>query len=176
MESIEKYIFYILAILAIISAILMITRKNPVASVLWLIFNFFIVSGIYLLLKAQFIAIIQILIYAGAIMVLFLFVIMLLNLNKNEESDISEPTKTKRDYKKLSAVLLSILLLLLLGYSVYFGFTGKYLDQSPEAINIGKAELLGKKLFLEYSYQLEIIGLLLLSAIIGAVILAKKKL
>ncbi len=172
----EKYIFYILAFLAIGSAILMVSRKNPIISALWLIFNFFAVSGIYLLLKAQFIAIIQILVYAGAIMVLFLFVIMLLNLDRVEEFNFPEPEKTKKDYKKLTAVLLSIFLMLLLGYSVYYGFTGKLEEPSQEALNIGTAEFLGKKLFLEYSYQVEVIGLLLLAAIIGAVILAKKKL
>ncbi len=176
MENIEKYIFYILAVLAIASAILMVTRKNPIVSALWLIFNFFTVSGIYLLLKAQFIAIIQVLVYAGAIMVLFLFVIMLLNLDKIETVVISEPVKSKNDYKKLTAVLLSIFLMLLLAYSVYFAFSGKYEVASPDALNIGKAEFLGNKLFLEYSYQVEIIGILLLVAIIGAVILAKKKL
>ncbi|MCX7834038.1 MAG: NADH-quinone oxidoreductase subunit J [Ignavibacteria bacterium] len=172
----EKYIFYILSLLAIVSAILMITRKNPIVSALWLIFNFFTISGIYLLLKAQFIAIIQVLVYAGAIMVLFLFVIMLLNLDKVEEFNFPEPEKTKRDYKKLTAILLSILLMFLLGYSVYLGFAGKFEEENPEALNIGKAEFLGKKLFLEYSYQVEVIGLLLLAAVIGAVILAKKKL
>ena len=79
--DLETVLFFFLAVISVASAILMITRRSPISSALFLVLNFFTVSGLYLLLKAQFIAIIQVLVYMGAIMVLFLFVIMLLNLN-----------------------------------------------------------------------------------------------
>lgn len=169
MEKIEVIFFIIAGSLAVVSAILMITRKNPIASALWLIFNFFTVSVIYFLLRAQFIAIIQILIYAGAIMVLFIFVIMLLKLQ--DESKLTEILT----YKKLTAVLFSVLLMALLGFTIYVSFAGKYEQLNPEAKNISTAENLGKELFLNYAFPIEAIGLLLLAAIVGAVVLAKKK-
>src|SRR5258708_17620322 len=78
-------LFYILSAMALGSAIMVITSRNPVHSVLWLIVTFFSISGHYILLNAQFLAIVNIIVYAGAIMVLFLFVIMLMNLNKTTE-------------------------------------------------------------------------------------------
>ena len=80
-----KILFGFLTVVAIFSALMMITSKNPVYSVLWLIVTFFSISGHYILLNAQFLAIVNIIVYAGAIMVLFLFVIMLMNLNKETE-------------------------------------------------------------------------------------------
>lgn len=167
--SFENILFLILAAGAVFSAVMMITRRSPITSALFLILNFFTVSGIYLLLKAQFIAIIQVLVYMGAIMVLFLFVIMLLNVK--DESKISE----KFSYNKISAVLLSILLFSLLGFMIYFGFSGKYLQMNANAENMGKAESLGKELFLNYGLSIELAGILLLAAVVGAAVLAKKK-
>jgi len=167
--SYENILFIVLAIGAVFSAIMMITRRSPINSALFLILNFFMVSGIYLLLKAQFIAIIQVLVYMGAIMVLFLFVIMLLNLK--DEKKLSE----KFSYAKISAVLLSILLFCLLGFTFYFGFSGKFLQINANAENMGKAETLGKELFMNYGFAIELAGILLLAAIVGAVVLAKKK-
>lgn len=82
--NLETLLFYILAAVSVVSAILVVTRRNPVTSALFLVLNFFTLGGLYLTLNAQFIAVIQILVYAGAIMVLFLFVIMLLNLGNIE--------------------------------------------------------------------------------------------
>ena len=79
--SATQFLFWFLSILALISAIMMVVSKNPVHSVLWLIVVFFAISGHYVLLNAQFLAIVNLIVYAGAIMVLFLFVIMLMNLN-----------------------------------------------------------------------------------------------
>ena len=168
-QNLDTIIFYILAAGAVFSAIMMITRRSPVSSALFLILNFFMVSGIYLSLKAQFIAIIQVLVYMGAIMVLFLFVIMLLNL-KDEKM-----LKEKYSYKKLSSVLLSILLFALLAFTVYFGFAGKYPQMSVNAERMGTAESLGAEMFTNYGLSIELAGLLLLAAIVGAAVLAKKK-
>lgn len=167
--DLETVLFFSLAVLSVGSAIMMITRRNPITSALFLILNFFTVSGLYLLLKAQFIAIIQVLVYMGAIMVLFLFVIMLLNLQN--EKKLSE----KKTYKKITAVLLSIFLFCLLGFTIYFGFGSKFKAISDKAEQYGKAEFLGAELFTNYSFPFELASFLLLAAIVGAVVLAKKK-
>jgi NADH-quinone oxidoreductase subunit J len=163
----ETILFFIFGVSAIVSAIFMVTRKNPIISAIFLILNFFTVAVIYLLLKAQFIAIIQVLVYMGAIMVLFLFVIMLLNLK--EDAKITE----QLTYKKITSILLSILLLSVLGVSFYLGFQGKQMSDAAE--KIGTAESLGKALFTTYSFHVLAAGMLLLATIVGAVILAKKK-
>jgi len=167
--SLEFILFVIFGSGSIVTAILMITRKNPIMSAIFLIINFFTVAVIYLLLKAQFIAIIQVLVYMGAIMVLFLFVIMLLNLQ--DEKNLTE----QFTYKKITAVLLSILLAMLLGATFYFGFTGKYIQLAANAEKLGTAESLGKELFTVYSFPVIAAGMLLLAGIVGAVVLAKKK-
>jgi len=163
----ETILFIIFGVSAIVSAIFMVTRKNPIISAIFLILNFFTVAVIYLLLKAQFIAIIQVLVYMGAIMVLFLFVIMLLNLK--EDAKITE----QLTYRKITSILLSILLLSVLGVSFYLGFQGKQMNEAAE--KIGTAENLGKVLFTTYSFHVLAAGMLLLATIVGAVILAKKK-
>ena len=167
--NLETILLIIFSVAAIVSAILMITRRSPVSSALFLILNFFMVSGIYLLLKAQFIAIIQILVYMGAIMVLFIFVIMLLNL-KNEQK-----LSLNFTYTKITAVLFSIALLGIMSMTFYFGFEKKYTELNLNAENIGKAEFLGRELFTTYSFPVIITGILLTAAVIGAVVLAKKK-
>ena len=154
---------------AVASAIIMITRRSPVSSVLFLIVNFFCISAIYLMLKAQFIAIIQVLVYAGAIMVLFLFVIMLLNLQ--DESKLSESIS----YKKLSAIILSILLFAILSITVFFEFIEKYSKMNENAESMGTVESIGKELFTTYSFPFELVSFILIAAIVGAIVLAKKK-
>ncbi|MBL8007355.1 MAG: NADH-quinone oxidoreductase subunit J [Ignavibacteria bacterium] len=167
--DLETVLFFFLAVISIASAILMITRRSPISSALFLVLNFFTVSGLYLLLKAQFIAIIQVLVYMGAIMVLFLFVIMLLNLQ--DESKLREMVS----YKKITSVLLSIFLFCLLAFTIYFGFGSKYNKISDKALTLGTAESLGVELFTNYSFPFELASFLLLAAIVGAVVLAKKK-
>ncbi len=167
--NLETFLFFSLSVLAIVSAILMISRRNPVMSAMFLIMNFFTISGLFLLLKAQFIAIIQILVYMGAIMVLFVFVIMLLNLQ--DEKKLRE----KYTYKKITALLLSVFMLLLLGVTLFFGFEGKFNGISEKAADLGTAENLGRELFTNYSFPFELASFLLLAAIVGAVVLAKKK-
>lgn len=155
--------------MAVVSAVIMITRRNPIKSVLFLVVNFFSISAIYLLLRAQFIAIIQVLVYAGAIMVLFLFVIMLLNLQ--DESKLTE----NLTYKKLTAILLTILLFALLSITIYFGFLGKYTLISADAEKLGTVENIGRELYINFSFPFEVVSFILLAAIIGAIVLAKKK-
>jgi NADH-quinone oxidoreductase subunit J len=165
----ENILILLFSLAAVASAVMMITRRNPVNSALYLIVNFFCISGIYLLLKAQFIAIIQILVYAGAIMVLFLFVIMLLNLQ--DESKLTENVT----YKKISALLLSLLLFSILAITVYFSFIEKYPVINSAAEQMGTIESIGRELYTTFSFPFELVSFVLLAAIIGAIVLAKKK-
>lgn len=168
--NLESFLFYLLAIVSVSSAVLMVTRRSPVMSVLYLIVNFFALSGLYLTLKAQFIAVIQLLVYAGAIMVLFIFVIMLLNLE--DEQRLAE----KLSYKKVIAVILAVAMFLEIFYIIGSRTSGKFLTQSDKAAQLGTVENIGKELFTTFLLPFEITSLLLLAAIVGAIVLAKKKL
>lgn len=165
--NLELIVFFILAVAAIASAILMITRRNPVTSVLYLVLNFFVIAVLYLLLRAQFIAIIQITVYAGAIMVLFLFVIMLLNLGDDRL------LKWKLNSSRSVAVLLAVALLVEILYFVINFTSGSAL--SPKADSMGTVESIGKILYSSYLFPFEITSILLLAAMVGAILLAKKK-
>ncbi len=165
----ENIMILLFAILALGSAIVMITRRSPIVSAIYLILNFFSISGIYLMLRSQFVAIIQVLVYAGAIMVLFLFVIMLLNLSG--EKSLRE-TLT---YKKLSAVILTLFLFSSLGITAFFAFKGKYKVISPFAEQLGTIQSIGKELYTTYSFPFELVSFVLLAAIVGAIVLAQKK-
>lgn len=165
----ENIVIILFSALAVSSAILMITRRSPVTSALYLIVNFFSISVLYLMLRAQFVAIIQILVYAGAIMVLFLFVIMLLSLQ--DESKLTENIT----YKKLSAVLLGLLLFATMGITVYFGFSGKLKSLNPVAESQGTVESVGRELYTTFSFPFELVSFILIAAIVGAIVLAKKR-
>jgi NADH-quinone oxidoreductase subunit J len=164
------YIFFtVLAILAIASAISTVANKNPVASAISLVFHFFMLAGLYLTLQAQFIAIIQVLVYAGAIMVLVVFVIMLLNLG-NEENIIE-----KYNLKKILGILLSCAFVVEL-IAIFFISIPANHQLSKNAVNIGTVQNIGNSLFSENVLAIEAIGLLLLVAVLGAIVLAKRKL
>lgn len=162
-----QIIFWVLSVIAIFSALMVISSKNPVHSVLWLIVTFFSISGHYILLNAQFLAIVNIIVYAGAIMVLFLFVIMLMNLNRE-----TEPQKS-RWLKLAGAVAGGCLLLVLVA-----GLKEADLKQQQAMINdgaIGLIKNLGKELFTTYVVPFEISSILFLSAMVGAVVIGKKE-
>jgi NADH-quinone oxidoreductase subunit J len=131
--------------------------------------NFFILAGIYLTLSAQFLAIIQILVYAGAIMVLFVFVIMLLNL-RDEEKLIE-----KLNFKKFIRILLSIGLIIQIIYILSYSQLSKNIPHSSNAAEIGTVNEIGRQLFTVYLFPFEVTSILLLASIIGAVVLAKKR-
>jgi len=153
--------------MAIFSGLMMITSKNPVHSVLWLIVTFFAISGHYILLNAQFLAIVNIIVYAGAIMVLFLFVIMLMNLNKE-----TEPQKG-RWLKMAGAVAGGCLLLVMVA-----ALKDSDIKQQQALVkegNIGLIQTLGKELFSTYVVPFEISSILFLSAMVGAVVIGKKE-
>ena len=165
--NITQILFWFLSVVAIFSALMVITSKNPVYSVLWLIATFFAISGHYILLNAQFLAIVNIIVYAGAIMVLFLFVIMLMNLNK-------EPEPQKNRWLKMAGAVAGGCLLLVLVAAL----KDTDIKQQQALVNegnIGLIKNLGKELFTKYVVPFEISSILFLSAMVGAVVIGKKE-
>ena len=163
--SITEILFWMLSAITLFSALMVVISRNPVYSVLWLIVTFFTISGHYILLNAQVLAIVNIIVYAGAIMVLFLFVIMLMNLNRD-----TEPQKNK--WLKLAGAVAGGSLLLVLVAALRH--TEKNMAEL-ESGDIGLIQNLGKVLFHEYVVPFEISSILFLSAMVGAVVIGKKE-
>ena len=157
-------IFYFVAFLSIFFALMTIFTKNPVHSVLYLVITFFTFTVHYILLDAQFLAVVNFIVYMGAIMVLFLFVLMLLNLNKD-----TEPLKS--NLVKFMGVIAGMCLLVTLAGSL------RVLESSEPIVlknpDIGLVGNLGKVLFSDFLLPFEISSILLLTAMVGAVLLAK---
>lgn len=164
--NITYILFWFLSVLAIFSALMVITSKNPVHSVLWLIVTFFAISGHYIVLNAQFLAIVNIIVYAGAIMVLFLFVIMLMNLNRE-----TEPQKSR--WIKIAGGIAGGSLMLVLIAALKNTEIRQQVAEVNEG-NIGLIKNLGKELFTTYVVPFEISSILFLSAMVGAVVIGKK--
>ncbi|MGG9963331.1 NADH-quinone oxidoreductase subunit J family protein [Ferruginibacter sp. SUN106] len=165
--GLTQILFWLLSALAVASALMVITRKNPVHSVLYLVVTFFAISGHYILLNAQFLAVVNIIVYAGAIMVLFLFVVMLMNLNAN-----SEPQKNK--LLQFAGVISGGSLFLVLIAAL---IKSKEVSSAVEMQtgNYGLVKNLGQVLFKDYVLPFEISSVLFLSAMIGAVVISKKE-
>lgn len=165
---IEQIFFFALAIAAVAAALGMLIARNPVVSSLWLVFNLFCIAGLYLTLNAEFIAVIQVIVYAGAIMVLILFVIMLLNLG-------ALPRFQTLNWRLGLAFVLGVGIL---AQAVYV--FAKAFDVLPDnaaampAESAGTVSILGRELFTRYAMPFEVTGVLLLVATIGAVLLARR--
>ncbi|NQD70269.1 NADH-quinone oxidoreductase subunit J [Sphingobacterium shayense] len=159
-------VFYLVAFLAIFFALMTIFTKNPVHSVLYLVITFFTLSIHYILLNAQFLAVVNFIVYMGAIMVLFLFVLMLLNLNAE-----TEPMKSNL-VKIMGAIAGMCLIATLLGAFRVIEPSNLIVQGDAE---VGLVKNLGKVLFKEFLLPFEISSILLLTAMVGAVLLAKKE-
>ena len=164
--AITQILFWFLSALALFSALLVVSSRNPVHSVLWLIVTFFAISGHYILLNAQFLGIVNLIVYAGAIMVLFLFVIMLMNLSAE-----TEPQKNR--WMKLAGVLSGGSLLLVLVAALRTAEVKGQMAQYSRG-DIGLIGNLGKALFTDYVVPFELSSVLFLSAMVGAVVIGKK--
>jgi NADH-quinone oxidoreductase subunit J len=166
-------LWWVFASMAVGGGLGMVTRKNPVASLLFLILTFFSLAAIYVLLGAHFIAAIQIIVYAGAIMVLFLFVIMLLNLGHDYQADLRGGLWIVAGFVAAGTV----------GYFLFqaLGTPGALFDQGGAAQIAADVERLNAvgavayPLFRHYIVPFELVGILLLVAIVGAVLLAKRR-
>lgn len=152
--------------MALGSAIMVVLSKSPVHSVLWLIVTFFAISGHYIMMNAQFLGIVNLIVYAGAIMVLFLFVIMLMNLNAE-----SEPQKNR--WLRLAGMVAGGCLLLVMVAALKKAEV-KGLETQLNTGDIGLISNLGKVLFTDYVVPFELSSILFLSAMVGAVVIGKK--
>ena len=164
--TMEKYIFFGLSGLAIFSALMVLVSKKPVHCLLYLILCFFAIAGHYLMLNAQFLAMVHIIVYAGAIMVLFLFTLMLLNLNLSNE--LRKPLIVRIVAVISGGLLLLTLIAILRG--IDNGISPHY---ASTQIGIGKN--IGNVLFSEYMFPFEAASLLFLSAMVGAVMMVSKE-
>ncbi len=162
-------IFLGVAFVSILASLLVITRKNPIHSAVFLVLTFLCVAVLYLLLYSQFIAIIQIIVYAGAIVTLILFVIMLLDLEEELRSGL------KLFYSKVLGGVFAVLFLFGIIYSVSAKpLTGKIGSYPPGKLS-QNVKTVGEVLFTQYLFPFEIVSVLLVAAIVGAVVLSKKK-
>lgn len=164
----DIYAFVLLAVLAIASALGMILNKNTINSALLLVVNMVSIAGIYLLLQAQFLALIQILVYAGAIMVLFLFVIMLLNVD--EEESLLDTFRVKY----ILAFLLGVIIFGQILYSLG-GITDMLPETSSDMLYVGTVEAVGNVLYTDFLYAFELTAILLTAAVVGALMVAQYK-
>ena len=173
--TVDSGIFMVSVVVAVFGAIMMIAQRNPVASVLYLILSLVAQAVLYVQLSALFVAAILIMVYAGAILVLFLFVIMLLNLRTSEEETGPRPPALSR----LSKLLVGTLLVVELGFIIYgvgfpnAGLTG-IMGAAP-ADTFGSVEEVATLLFTTYLFPFELTSILLLVAIVGAVVMAKRE-
>ncbi len=163
----ELYFFLFFAIVAVASSVAMILQRNPIYCVLLLIMVMISIAGLYLMLDAQFVAIIQIVVYAGAIMVLFLFVIMLLNLSREEGGVF-------RIQKPLAVLLAALLFLPVAAMVMSYAGGGTTPPADGGGAGFGEVEQIGTLLFTKYLLPVEIAAVLLLIAIVGAVVLTRK--
>ena len=162
---VTQYLFYFLSFLAFLCALMVVISKNPIHSILYLIITFFAIAGHYLLLNAQFLAVVHIIVYAGAIMVLFLYVLMMMNLNVDNEPH-------KNTFLKIAAVASSGMLLLTLVASLKGA--DSLVPSAPLDTQVGLIKNLGKTLFGEFLFPFEISSVLLLAAMVGAIMIGKK--
>jgi NADH-quinone oxidoreductase subunit J len=181
-----QYIFYVFGMGAVVGALMCVTQRNPIASAFWLVSVMLSLAGIYVLLNAQFLAVMQVLVYAGAIMVLFLFVIMLLNLGSGE-------TDLRGKFSWVLAIVIAGALTVTMAQLAHYSPEqlafevsgnaelpveavlpeGSRLQETVEARGVVGA--IAQPLFLKYFIPFQITGVLLLAAIVGAVVLAKRR-
>ena len=167
-------VFIVAALVVVVSSLLMTTRKNPIHSALWMIVTFFAMAVIYLLLNAQFIAVAQVMVYAGAIMMLILFVIMMVSLDNGSQNEQKKFPLTLGKKAAWSLVIIILLLELMFG-ALFYQTTAKIGSYPAEAVtSLGNAKTIGILLYGQYLFPFEIASILLLVGIIGAVVLSRK--
>ena len=159
-------LFYILSFFTLLSAIMVIISRHPIRSIIYLVITFFLISAHYILLNAQFLALVNVVVYAGAIMVLFLFVVMFLNLNRDIERF--------KSWLPLSAAIISGGCVFLVFLSAYRSSQQIVIDHSG-GYQLGLVENIGEVLYRDYLFPMEICSVLFLVAMIGVVLLSRKE-
>ncbi|AJA68546.1 NADH-quinone oxidoreductase subunit J [Myroides odoratimimus] len=162
-----EILFYILSTITLGSAVLTLLSKNPIHSALWLVVSFFSIAGHYILLNSQFLGMVHIMVYSGAIMILMLFTIMLMNLNISHE--VSKPFITK----VVATIAFCLVGLLLLSITMRGAQTYE-LQYATHGQDFQSVQVLGKVLLNEYVMPFEMVAVLLLLSMIGAVLISKK--
>jgi len=165
MNGFYEFQFYLFSLLAIASALLFVTRKNPVPAALWLVNVMFALAGLYVMLDAPFVGAVHVLVYAGAIMVVFVFVVMLLNLGRDGVTDLRSLAS------RLGAGIVGLALLATLLVTQRQRLPR--LESAPVAENV--VAPVAASLFTEYLVAFELTSIVLLVAVVGAVLLAKKR-
>ena len=166
----SEALFYAFGAIAIVASLLVVAQRNPIYSVLLLIASFGALSGLYVLLDAPFVAVIQIIVYAGAIMVLFLFVVMLLNAPyEDTEYDERVHPLLRPGPMRFGAALAIALVVELLWALTRRAETGAFPD-----VAVSSVAVIGQKLFTDYAFPFEVTSVLILVAMVGAVILARR--
>jgi NADH-quinone oxidoreductase subunit J len=168
-EQAELIVFIVLAPLSVVTALGMVLSRNAIYSALLLVVNFFCLAGFYVLLEAQFVAAAQVIVYAGAIMVLFLFVLML--LGTGNEVAITERLRGQRP----AAVLLSLGLLVAVVAAIFAGVFDAEPASLAAANEGGNVQAVGRLLFTRYTFAFETAGILLVVAAVGALVLGKRQ-
>ena len=170
----DHLLFYVFGAVAVLGSLLVIGQRNPIYSVLALIVAFFGLSGLYVLLEAPFVAVVQIIIYAGAIMVLFLFVVMLLNVPREDAAEWDRTHPFYRPWPLRVGATLAVLMALELGWALSRteGLERGVADQRPGVSSVSE---LGRVLFTDYMFAFEVTSILIIVAMVGAVALAKKR-
>lgn len=167
---IPKLFFGYFSIVMVALSLLIISRKNPIHSILWMLVLFFHIAGLYLFLNAEFLAAVQLILYAGAILVLFLFVIMMLNLKKEVAAE-----RFAGDWPIAVFIVGTTLVLILVAIATFtHGPLGSYTIEAVQAET--HAREIGRVLYTEYLFPFEVASLVLLVAVVGAIVLAKKHL
>lgn len=167
----ELALFYVLAAVAVAASALVIGQRSPVYSVMLLIASFGALAGLYVLLNAPFVAVIQIIIYAGAILVLFLFVVMLLNAPTESRVPWTQLTPGPRRF----GVLLGVVLVAELGWALWHAaMTGEPVAGMAPPQAVESVRTIGQVLYTDYAFAFEVTSLLIIVAMVGAVVLAKR--
>lgn len=178
MDAIGQFVFYFFALVALASALLFVTRKGPVAAALWLVSTMFAIAGLYILLDAQFVGAVQVLVYAGAIIVVFLFVVMLLNLGEGDAAADVRRAVPRVVGGLVGVGILAEVLVLLRGVAPNGRPSELLLDPSAPARATGDVNVVApvaRALFTDYLVAFEVTSLLLLASVVGAVVLAKRR-
>jgi len=165
-QTVYSLSFYVLALIAVVSALIVIIQRNPIISAIWLMVSFVCVAGIYVLLQAHFLAMVQILVYAGAVMVLFVMVVMLMDLKELGEAERRQ--RWIRFFGALSGILIMLWLLILTSQAWKVSWKPKPI------LGTGTTERIGEVLFTRYLLHFEILSLVILSAVIAVIYLARR--
>ena len=174
--GLEPVVFYVFAALAIVTSLLVVGQRNPVYSVMLLIASFGALAGLYILLDAPFAAVTQIIVYAGAIMVLFLFVVMLLNVPREDAAEYDRSHPLNRPFERRFGTALVVALVVELAWAVWHvSVRQEGALKDVAAGSVASVAEIGRVLYREYAFAFEATSVLILVAMVGAIILARPR-